>query len=186
MSDQSRLKLLFESLHLQYYAMVLQMSLGYMKGDPELARDMAQEVFINIWNALANFKGEASYKTWIYRITVNTCLLYIRSNKKKQTTSLDETSYVNKIESSGRSGSFGSFGSSGSSGSSGIETDQHHALYRAIGALPELDRLVIMMILDELEYDEISKITGINAINLRVKIHRIKKKIAQLLKEMEY
>ncbi|HTF28585.1 MAG TPA: RNA polymerase sigma factor, partial [Flavitalea sp.] len=155
MSDQSRLKSLFESLHLQYYAMVLQMSLGYMKGDPELARDMAQEVFINIWNALAKFKGEASYKTWIYRITVNTCLLYIRSNKKKQTTSLEETSYVNKIE------------SSGSSGSSGTETDQHHALYRAIGALPELDRLVMMMILDELEYDEISKITGINAINLR-------------------
>jgi len=174
MSDQSRLKSLFESLHLQYYAMVLQMSLGYMKGDPELARDMAQEVFINIWNALAKFKGEASYKTWIYRITVNTCLLYIRSNKKKQTTSLEETSYVNKIE------------SSGSSGSSGIETDQHHALYRAIGALPELDRLVMMMILDELEYDEISKITGINAINLRVKIHRIKKKIAQSLKEIEY
>ena len=171
MSDQSRLKSLFESLHLQYYAMVLQMSLGYMKGDPELARDMAQEVFINIWNALAKFKGEASYKTWIYRITVNTCLLYIRSNKKKQTTSLEETSYVNKIE---------------SSGSSGTETDQHHALYRAIGALPELDRLVMMMILDELEYDEISKITGINAINLRVKIHRIKKKIAQLLKEIEY
>ena len=177
MSDQSRLKSLFESLHLQYYAMVLQMSLGYMKGDPELARDMAQEVFINIWNALAKFKGEASYKTWIYRITVNTCLLYIRSNKKKQTTSLEETSYVDKIENSG---------SSGSSGSSGIETDQHQALYRAIGALPELDRLVMMMILDELEYDEISKITGINAINLRVKIHRIKKKIAQLLKEMEY
>ena len=174
MSDQSRLKSLFESLHLQYYAMVLQMSLGYMKGDPELARDMTQEVFINIWNALAKFKGEASYKTWIYRITVNTCLLYIRSNKKKQTTSLEETSYVNKIE------------SSGSSGSSGIETDQHHALYRAIGALPELDRLVMMMILDELEYDEISKITGINAINLRVKIHRIKKKIAQSLKEIEY
>ena len=80
MSDQSRLKSLFESLHLQYYAMVLQMSLGYMKGDSELARDMAQEVFINIWNALAKFKGESSYKTWIYRITVNTCLLYIRSN----------------------------------------------------------------------------------------------------------
>jgi RNA polymerase sigma-70 factor (ECF subfamily) len=180
MSDQSRLKSLFESLHLQYYAMVLQMSLGYMKGDPELARDMAQEVFINIWNALAKFKGESSYKTWIYRITVNTCLLYIRSNKKKQTTSLEESSYVNKIENSGSPGGFGS------SGSSGIETDQHHALYRAIGALPELDRLVMMMILDELEYDEISKITGINAINLRVKIHRIKKKIAQFLKEMEY
>ena len=184
MSDQTKLNSQFDSIHLQYYAMVLQMCLGYMKGDHELARDMAQEVFINIWNALSKFKGESSYKTWIYRITVNTCLLYIRSSKKKQTTSLEESSYINLEETGYINPEESSY--INKIESSGIEADQHQILYRAIGALPELDRLIMMMILDELEYDEIAKITGINAINLRVKIHRIKKKIAQLLKEMEY
>lgn len=145
--------------------MVLQMCLGYMKGDRELAKDIAQEVFINIWNALDSFKGNSTPKTWIYRITVNTCLLYIRSNNKKQTTPLDTDSYTTI------------------SGTSEAQEEQHTALYRAIGELPKLERLIIMLVLEGLEYEEIQKIAGINSINLRVKIHRIKKKMQELLKQ---
>jgi RNA polymerase sigma factor (sigma-70 family) len=163
MSDIS-LKVFFESLHRDYYAMVLQMSLGYMKGDLQLAKDIAQEVFINVWKALPKFRSESTYKTWIYRITVNTCLLYIRDNKKKQTAELDERVHQSMPDDGAR--------------------DQHgHAeLYLAIGELASLDRLIIMLVLEEVEYDEIAKITGINSINLRVKIHRIKKKMKELLK----
>ena len=145
--------------------MVLQMCLGYMKGDRELAKDIAQEVFINIWNALHSFKGESTPKTWIYRITVNTCLLYIRSNNKKQTTPLDTDNYTTALE------------------GSEPEEEQHLALYKAIGELPKLERLIIMLVLEGVEYEEIEKITGINSINLRVKIHRIKKKMKELLKQ---
>ena len=64
----------------------------------------------------------------------------------------------------------------------GRNADEHGELYRAIGQLEALDRLIIMLVLEEVEYDEISKITGINPINLRVKIHRIKKKMKTYLK----
>lgn len=168
MTQAGDLKIFFESLHQQYYAMVLQMSLGYMKGDRQLAMDMAQEVFINVWNALPKFRNESSPKTWIYRITVNTCLLYIRDNKKKQLTGLDETLH-DPAQAAGHV-------------QSAPQHETHTALYRAIGELAELDRLIIMLVLEEIEYDEIAKITGINAINLRVKIHRIKKKMKELLK----
>jgi RNA polymerase sigma-70 factor (ECF subfamily) len=134
-----------------------------MKGDDDLAKDIAQEVFINIWNALAGFRGEASHKTWIYRITVNTCLLYIRSNKKEQTSSLEETFQLEEIEPAENEGT------------------NIMLLYKAIGKLSQLERLIMMLVLEELDYSEISKITGMSAINLRVKIHRIKKKMKQLL-----
>ena len=65
----------FKGLHEQYYPMVKQLCLGYMKGDTYAAEDITQEVFINIWNGLEKFRSDASYKTWIYRIAINTCLL---------------------------------------------------------------------------------------------------------------
>lgn len=154
---------LFQSLHQQYEAMVHQLCLGFMKGDNDLAKDIAQEVFINVWNALDQFKGAASYRTWIYRITVNTCLLQIRSDKTKSI-----IAYSSEVSASQHA-------------SINNGEDKFEALYKAIGQLPELDRFIIMMVLEELEYDEIAAIVGINSINLRVKIHRIKKKMKQLL-----
>ena len=168
MSNPVSHKELLESLYKQYHPMVLQMCLGYMKGDHDLAKDIVQEVFINIWNALSGFKGEASHKTWIYRITVNTCLLYLRSSKRPEKTALQDVGEPERLELVER------------------EKDEHQALYSAIGELPQLDRLIIMMVLEELEYDEISKITGISSINLRVKIHRAKKKMREHLNKRLY
>lgn len=162
--NESALKTVFESLHRDHYAMVLQLGLGFMKGDLQLAKDIAQEVFINVWKALPKFRNESAHKSWIYRITVNTCLLHIRDNKKKRTDGLDEDIYESVPD----------VGTS--------DKGEHKELYRAIGELAELDRLIIMLVLEEIGYDEIAKITGINSINLRVKIHRIKKKMKELLK----
>jgi RNA polymerase sigma-70 factor (ECF subfamily) len=163
MSHSSEQKKLYESLFLKYYPMVLQMCLGYLKGDKDVAKDLTQEVFINVWNALSSFRGDALHKTWIYRITVNTCLLYIRDNKKRQTAALEEVPNLEGLETSDK------------------EQGQYDSLYRAIGALPEVERLIMMLLLEDLEYSEIAKITGISSINLRVKIHRIKKKMKGLL-----
>ena len=164
MSNSTELKTLFESLFQQHYPMVLQMCKGYMQGDEDLAKDLSQEVFINVWNALAKFKGDALHKTWIYRITVNTCLLYIRNNKKKQATYFDVVPELSSLQTS--------------------EADHNNFsdLYKAIGVLPQLERLIMMLLLEELEYDDICQITGISAINLRVKIHRIKNKMKKILK----
>lgn len=64
------------------------------------------------------------------------------------------------------------------------EVDKNYAsLYQAIGKLNEIDRLTIMLVLDELSHDEIAEIMGINPTNLRVKIHRIKKKLKELLQD---
>jgi RNA polymerase sigma factor (sigma-70 family) len=152
---------LYEKLYLQYFGMVLTLSRGFMKGDTDTAYDLAQDVFVNVWNALPGYRAEASYKTWIYRITANTCLLQIRKDKNKIKVSLESAVPAETDTSE-------SF-------------EDENMLYRAIGQLEEVDRLTIMMVLEEVDYAEIAQILGITENNLRVKIHRIKSKLKLLI-----
>lgn len=151
----------FDSLYGQYYEMVFQLCTGFLKGDREMAADLTQDVFINIWNAFASYRGEASYKTWIYRITVNTCLQYLRKQKNRKNVGEDHLEDLPDDEKT----------------SDRYFTD----LYQAIGDLNDLDRLIIMMVLEEVDYPEISQIVGISEGNLRVRIHRIKQKLKKSL-----
>lgn len=150
----------FQSLYDQYYRMVLSLCRGYMKGDRELADDLAQEVFINVWNALPGFRGEASHKTWIYRITVNTCLMVIRKNRNQTRMPIEVAMQAPEPESP--------------------QTESEH-LYGAIGKLEEVERLIIMMVLEDVEYEEIARTLGITENNLRVKIHRARTKLKTLM-----
>lgn len=152
----------FETIHLQYHPMVLQMCMGFMKGDRDQAHDLAQEVFINAWTALEGYRGDSSVKTWIYRITVNTCLMHLRKEKTRARLPLDNAH-------------------EGVADESASSHEQTNELYAAIGRLDHVDRLIIMMVLDELEYEEIARIVGITENNLRVKIHRIKHKLKTLI-----
>lgn len=153
----------FETIYQQSYSMVLQMCLGYMKGDKDLANDLSQEVFINIWNAIGNFKGKSTPKTWVYRITVNTCLQYIRKEKKKANLSVEKIEHALIQE------------------NHNPENNPRQELYTAIGKLEKLDRLIIMMVLEEQDYDTISNVIGIQPTNVRVKIHRIKKRLKKIM-----
>ena len=73
----------FKNIYEDNYPKVLRLCLGYCNGNEPQAKDLAQEVFIKVWDNLKTFREEASLSTWIYRITVNTCLVHIRNNKKR-------------------------------------------------------------------------------------------------------
>jgi RNA polymerase sigma factor (sigma-70 family) len=158
-------ELTFQTLHSDYHGMVRTLCRGFMKGDSDVAADLTQDVFINVWNALPGYRAEASYKTWIYRITVNTCLLQIRRDKKKVNVPLETAVHATDMD----------------TGNKQVEAEQ--ILYRAIGKLEEVERLMIMMVLDEVEYEEIANIIGITENNLRVKIHRLKTRLKTLIED---
>ncbi|MFB1040633.1 MAG: RNA polymerase sigma factor [Polaribacter sp.] len=156
---------LFETIYHQHKPMVLQMCLGFVKGDKDIASDLLQEVFISVWSNLEKFKGASTFKTWIYRITVNTCLQYIKKEKKERTYPISEIE--NKIS---------------VTKNENVTNPNIQKLYNAIGQLKKIDRLIIMMVLENQDYDSISEIIGIKPTNLRVKIHRIKKRLETILK----
>ncbi|MDR7131794.1 RNA polymerase sigma-70 factor (ECF subfamily) [Algoriphagus sp. 4150] len=157
-------KELFSRLYGQYYAMVFQLALGFVKGDRDQADDLSQEVFIQVWNHLDGFRYQSSHKTWIYRITVNCCLGFLKKSKR---------------------GAFLRDPSPGPLDQIGEEQENSHRildeLYRAMGQLDDLDRLIVTMMLEELPYEEISEVLGVSPSNLRVKIHRVKKKLKKLM-----
>jgi len=139
------------------------MCLGFVKGDRDVASDLSQEVFIIIWKKLDSFREASTHKTWIYRITVNKCLEFIRKEKKNQTVPMSN------------------FGKELKEVTVEEEATNGTELYRAIGQLKELDRLIIMMVLEGQNHEDISEVIGSNPINTRVKIHRIKKRLKKIL-----
>ena len=65
-------------------------------GDRETAEDLAQEAFVRAWQGLGGFQGESSFSTWVYRLTVNVCIDYLRKKTRRgaveQAVSLDDIS----------------------------------------------------------------------------------------------
>lgn len=125
--------------------------------------DLRQDALINIWRGMRNFRGDSSEKTWVYRVTVNSCLSTIRRQSRHQHESLE--------------GLFGLI--------ENADTDMEaiEQMHHAIGMLGQRERAIIMMWLDELSYEEIAAAMGMNRNSVATKIRRIKEKIAKEYKQ---
>ncbi len=151
----------FNELFDKHYAKVYRLCKGYFYGNEALASDSTQEVFIKIWESLDSFRGESSISTWIYRISVNTCLLYLR----KQFTKREKATAV--------------FPSIAAEQYSFEEEDKLQKMYTCIQKLKEKDKMITLMMLEGINYYEIAEVVGITEDALRVRIHRIKKNLTQ-------
>lgn len=161
----SNLDLQFKDIYNNYSQKVLRLCLGYT-GDSAQADDLLQEVFIKVWENLSKFRGDSQISTWIYRITVNTCLLHLRKEKKENKVDLESHTYKISEEKDDKE-------------------NQIQLLYRCISELNESDRLIITLMLEEVPYPEIAQITSISEGNLRVKIHRIKQQLSEIYSKYE-
>jgi RNA polymerase sigma-70 factor (ECF subfamily) len=155
--------MVFEDIYRDYWNKVFRICMGYVN-DQDLAKDMAQETFILIWRKLPQFRNESAVGTWIYRIASNNCLRQIERSNRMPKTELPE-----QIEDA-------------------MEPDmewQSRLLYKCIAELPETDRIVISLELEDVKQAEIAKITGLSESNVRVKVFRIKEKLTQKFKQYE-
>lgn len=154
----------FEELYNNYWSKIFRLCMGYVN-DHALAQDLAQETFIIVWQQLPKFRNESSIGTWIYRIASNTCLRQIERDKK-----LTKTELPNHI----------------AADETPCMEPQIRLLYQCISELPETDRIIISLELDDVKQSEIAKIVGLSEVNIRVKIHRIKAILSQKFKDYEY
>ncbi|MDR6369628.1 RNA polymerase sigma-70 factor (ECF subfamily) [Chryseobacterium bernardetii] len=156
--------MIFEEIYELYWQKIFRLCMGYVN-DSELARDLAQETFIIVWQQLPKFRNESSVGTWIFRIASNNCLRQIEKEKKFAKTDLPINLEEKKQESM---------------------EPQIQMLYQFISELAETDRIIISLELEEIKQAEIAHIVGLSESNIRVKIHRIKEKLTQKFKENGY
>ena len=120
--------------------------------------DLRQDALINIWRGMKTFREESSRSTWVYRVTINSCLSTIRKQSRHKHESLEQL--YNMIE---------------------TDNDNREAIeqmHRIISTLNREDKAIIMMWLDEMGYDEIAANMGLNRNTVATRIKRIKDKIA--------
>ena len=138
-------------------------------------KDLYQEMLIQMWKSLPNFKGDSKVSTWIFRVALNTALTHQKKLKRNQRTSSIENLGF-KLESDGMAG---------------VEMmEQKEAkielLYKCINLLKRDERAIILLNLEGKKYEEIGEIIGLTTSHVGVKIKRIKERLLKLLKENNY
>lgn len=151
----------FEDIYKTYWDRIFRLCMGFVN-DYDAAQDLTQETFIIVWQKLDTFRNESSIGTWIFRIASNNCLRQIEKQKRFPKSDLP----IHLIEEKQHS----------------LEP-QIQFLYQCIAELPETDRIIISLELEDVKQNEIAKIVGLSEANTRVKIHRIKEKLTQKFKE---
>lgn len=151
----------FEDIYLQYSPQIFRVCMGYVN-DREQAKDLTQETFISVWQNLSTFKNQSKISTWIFRIATNNCLRALEKSKRviKTELPLHLPAVVEETQ-----------------------EDKLTFLYNCIAELEETDRIIISLVLEDIPQAEIAEIVGLTSGNTRVKIHRIKEKLAAKFKD---
>jgi RNA polymerase sigma-70 factor, ECF subfamily len=162
----------------QYQPLVLRTARGFVR-NPEDARDIAQEVFIDVLTNLHRFKGNSGLSTWIYRITVNRSLNYLRSRKRR----LEHLTYSDDLGDHGKEDRLGTIDTSQKNPSEILEQkEQSRILHDAIRSLPDKQQAVFNLAeYDDLSYKEIAEIMQVSISSVESLLFRARKNLQKKL-----
>jgi RNA polymerase sigma-70 factor (ECF subfamily) len=156
----------------KYQKMVYTLALKLMK-KPEEAEEMAQDTFIKAFHKIESYEGKSKFSTWLYSITYNACISELRE-RRIEFKSLDDRQVSDQDEQ--RMHDYYR---------ENRKEDQEKYLALAMEKLPEDDQvLVTLYYYENQSMDEISQITGLTVSNIKVKIHRARKRMQLFLYEM--
>lgn len=131
--------------------------------DADEVADLFQEVLVKLWNGYDSFQGKSDIKTWIYRVTLNTCVTIDRKKRRRNRAMLSmDVDYFDSQEQ---------------------ETAQARILHERIARLQPLDRAIILLWLEQISYGEIGEIVGISAKNVSVRLARIRVQLKNMSNE---
>lgn len=143
--------------------------------DPDERKDVYQEVLIHIWQSLDSFEGKSEISTWIYRIAVNSCLGYLRAERRRKRI-FDGNADLRSTE----------VPDQGQSDVGGNMDADVQKLYDAIGQLEPVERALISLYLEDVSTRDMAAIFGISEVNVRVRLHRVKGRLKEMLEVSEH
>ena len=122
--------------------------------DADEVNDLFQEAVINMWRGFEGFENRINVKTWIYRVTLNTCISQDR--KKRRTDAEPLTMDINLFEDRDE------------------DTRQVDMLHERISRLQPFDRAIVLLWLENMPYEEIGQVVGISTTAVATRLYRIK------------
>lgn len=148
---------------LPYAGIIIKICRAYTNSQDDF-EDYYQEVCLQIWRSRNNFKENSQWSTWIYKISLNVCLTYLKKKNSQHQQFASDTLPDEVV-----------------ADSQAFSDDAINVLYDAIRHLSETDRALILLYLEEKSYSEIADIIGSNANNIGVRITRIKQRLNKIL-----
>ncbi|MBM7690844.1 RNA polymerase sigma-70 factor (ECF subfamily) [Peribacillus deserti] len=151
----------------EYGDMIVRLAYSYVK-QKQAAEDISQEVFISCFNSLDRFQKKSSYKTWLYRITVNKCKDYVKSWSYKHIRYKDFFSSI--------------LMKNPSPDMQGMDREEKEVIFSKVLFLPiKLREVIIFHYYEEMSVNEISDLLSINSNTVKTRLHRAKKQLKGLL-----
>ena len=163
----------FEELVRRHQELVF--SLAYkLTGNRELANDVAQEAFIRAWKAIQKFRGDSTFSTWIYRITVNTAWTLRKKAKKHYSLNIDDTQEPVVIDEK-KDPEF-----------LAINSDLSAVLKKALDQIPVEQRIIVeLKNIEGRSHKEIAEYLDISVTAAKVRLHRAHQKLRLILEEID-
>lgn len=131
--------------------------------------DLFQEIATQVWQSIPNFRGRSAVTTWLYRVALHCAMAWSRKEKRHREhreTLDDHTPTLREIS---------------------VDEDPRLSwLYHQIGRLDPIDRAIALLLLDGFSHREMASTLGLTESNIAVKIHRLKRALAEKSKEQSH
>lgn len=136
----------------------------YTDSDADV-QDLRQEMIYQLWRSFDSFKGNSKRSTWMYRVALNTAMVYLKKKKRVITSGIEiNERLLQRIDVTNTE-----------------EEEQIKKLYSTIKKLSDIERGIIMLYLEGKSHEEIAEIIGFTVTNVGTRIGRIKKKLKKLI-----
>ena len=132
-------------------------------------QDLFQEIICQLWKSYDSFRNESQFSTWMYRVAINTAIVFLKKEKRK-VDKYDIPSENIKEEDC----------------DSAEKESQLEHFYKAVQKLEKIDKAIIFYQLEGFSHREIGENLGISEGNARVKLNRAKEKLKAIIKNQGY
>lgn len=126
--------------------------------------DLRQEIIYQLWHSFESFRSESQFSTWMYRIALNTAILFFKKEKKRAANSEEYSQYATSYKDD-----------------ENTDDEKLKRLYASFQHLDKIEKAIIFMYLEGMTHDGIAQNIGISNANARVKLHRTKEKLKSII-----
>jgi len=132
--------------------------------------DLLQEMTLQLWLVFDSYRGESKFSTWMYRVALNTAIMFFKKQKRRP----DDQQMPHDFERAEEVSH------------AGEKEEQLAVFYKAVRQLGKVEKALIYLYMEDQPYSEIAAHLGITELNVRVRLNRVKNKLKEIIKKMNY